>query len=144
MFKKEINSELVLSYFITILQYYYKLFISSQVVQNTPTHVEKRISKGIAHLNSSSEVLLSSAVQATAQVMHSPTNLYPWLVKCSMSLEMITPGTIHSSLPQMSSGVKKILDSMHFIHDMKTPSLKISLMNKLWGKCPRAQQQGAG
>ena len=98
--------------------------------------------------NSSSGDLSSSAVQTTAHLMHSPTNLYPWMVKCTMSLERITTGRIHSSLPLTSSGVKTILDSVHFIREMKTPSLKISPMNKLWlklwGKFPGAQQQGAG
>ena len=97
-----------------------------QEVRNAFTHVKKRISEGIAPLTSSSGVLTFSMVQATARLMHSPTNLYPLMNKCTKSLERI-----HSSLLQMAQGVRTMLDSMHFIRDINTPSLKISKMNKL-------------
>ena len=102
-----------------------------QQVQNAFTHVKKRISEGIEPLTSSSGVPTFCEVQATARLTHSPTNLYPLMDKCTKSLERIAPCTIHSSLLQMSSGVRTMLDSMHFIRDMNTPSLKISLRNKL-------------
>ena len=102
-----------------------------QEVQNAFTHIKKRISECIEPLTSSSGLPTFCAVQATARLTHSPTNLYPLMDKCTKSLERIAPCTIHSSLLQMSSGVRTMLDSMHFIGDMNTPSLKISLMNKL-------------
>ena len=70
-----------------------------QEVRNAFTHVKKRISEGIAPLTSSSGVLTFSMVQATARLMHSPTNLYPLMNKCTKSLERI-----HSSILQMAQG----------------------------------------
>ena len=102
-----------------------------QRVRNAFTHVEKRISEGIEPLTSSSGVPTFCEVQATACLTHSPTNLYPLMDKCTKSLERIAPCRIHTSLLQMSLGVRTMLDSMHYICAMNTSSLKISPRNKL-------------
>ena len=81
--------------------------------------------------------------QGIAHLRHSPTSL---LTPCDQVHWEDCLGTIHSSLPHTSSGVKTMLIFMHFICDMYTPSLQTSSMNRLWlklcGKCPGVKQQG--
>ena len=72
---------------------------------------EKRISEGIEPLPSSSGKPTFCEVQATARLTQSPTILYPLGDKCTRSLERVAPCTIHSSLLQISSGVRTILIS---------------------------------
>ena len=97
-----------------------------QEVRNAFTYVEKRISEGIEPLPTSSGKPTFCEVQATARLTQSPTILYPLGDKCTKSLERKAPYTIHSSLLQMSSGVRTMLGSLHFIRDMNTPSFNIN------------------